>query len=179
MESLFNKKRRWLKTGKSMGLANRGKKKPPRSEEHRKNLSLAKKGKKLNLSDVQRQAIRDRMTGKNSPIYGKFGALAPNWKGGRTTLNKIIRESSKYYEWRASVFKRDKYLCQFCFSNCDDLNADHIKPFALILIENHIDTIEKALTCKDLWNLSNGRTLCHECHRKTDTYGKNIYIYEA
>lgn len=25
-----------------------------------------------------------------------------------------------------------------------------------------------------LWNINNGQTLCEDCHKKTDTYGKKV-----
>jgi len=86
------------------------------------------------------------------------GAKNPNWKGGISELNKLIRKSLKYREWRKSVFERDDYTCQVCYDNSGgNLEADHIKSFARFP-ELRFD-------------LKNGRTLCEECHRKTDTYG--------
>ena len=32
-------------------------------------------------------------------------------------------------------------------------------------------TKEEAIKCNELWDINNGRTLCHPCHRTTDTYG--------
>jgi len=43
--------------------------------------------------------------------------------------------------------------------------------------ERAITTVEEALNCPELWDLSNGRTLCKPCHRKTDTWGKGVYKY--
>ena len=87
------------------------------------------------------------------------------WKGGVTPENKKIRQSSEYKEWRTSVFERDNYTCVICNvrsgKNCKvTLNADHIKPFAVY---------------PDLrFDITNGRTLCVECHKKTETYGVNL-----
>ena len=70
------------------------------------------------------------------------------------------------------MYTRDDFACQWCGDNRgSNLNADHIKPFAVILSEKNISSIDEALKCEDLWDLSNGRTLCEECHKKTDTYG--------
>ena len=52
------------------------------------------------------------------------------------------------------------------------LNADHIKQMALIVYENELKTIHDAFECEELWDLNNGRTLCEECHKTTDTYGR-------
>lgn len=86
------------------------------------------------------------------------GEKNPNWKGGITPVNKAIRSSFEYKEWRKSVFSRDDWTCQECGLRGDKvyLHADHIKPFAYFP-ELRLD-------------LSNGRTLCVDCHKKTDSY---------
>ena len=30
--------------------------------------------------------------------------------------------------------------------------------------------LKKAFKCKELWDINNVRTLCRECHKKTDTF---------
>lgn len=99
------------------------------------------------------------------------GAKAYQWKGGVTPINERIRKSFEYSEWRNSVFERDDYTCQECGLTSGNgravvLHADHIKPFALYP-ELRFD-------------LNNGRTLCVDCHRRTDTYGyRKSYIQIA
>jgi len=80
------------------------------------------------------------------------------WKGGVTAENERIRKSARYKIWRESVYKRDDYTCQICSRRGGiTLNSDHIKPFAFF---------------PELrFELDNGRTLCVDCHRKTDTFG--------
>lgn len=80
----------------------------------------------------------------------------PNWKGGITPINKAIRSSLEYEEWRKAVFERDNYTCQSCGEVGGYLQADHIKPFALYP-ELRLE-------------LSNGRALCIECHKQTPTF---------
>lgn len=93
----------------------------------------------------------------------KLGANHWNWKGGITPVNKLIRNSVEANEWRKAVFERDDYTCQHCGLSKEvsgNLNADHIKPFALY---------------PELrFELSNGRTLCKPCHLKTDTHGGQL-----
>lgn len=67
-----------------------------------------------------------------------------------------LRASNDYKIWRDTVLKRDNYKCVLCL-NDKNLEVDHIKPLALFP--------QLAL------NIENGRTLCHKCHLKTDTYG--------
>lgn len=77
----------------------------------------------------------------------------PNWRGGVTSLRKRDMSTTKYKEWRLSVFVRDNYTCVFCAQRGGDLNADHIKPWAYF---------------PDLrYDVDNGRTLCLGCHKKT------------
>lgn len=89
-------------------------------------------------------------------------------------VNKQIRNCSKMKLWKISVFKRDKYSCVQCGKKQGantQINADHIIPFAEIKRANKIKTLKDALLCEKLWDVSNGRTLCVECHRKTKTWG--------
>lgn len=85
------------------------------------------------------------------------GADHYRWKGGITPINIKIRRSLEYKLWRESVFKRDNFTCVWCGERGGKLQADHIKPFA--------DYPELRFA------LDNGRTLCLECHKKTDNFG--------
>ena len=88
------------------------------------------------------------------------GEKNPNWKGGITKENEKIRKTSQYKDWRKAVFIRDNYVCQICGKRDGSyLHADHIKQFAYFP-ELRFD-------------VNNGRTLCINCHRKTNTYGRN------
>jgi hypothetical protein len=55
------------------------------------------------------------------------------------------------------------------------IEAGHIYPFYKILDDFKITSIEESISCKELWDIGNGRTLCRECHKKTDSYGTNQY----
>ena len=87
-----------------------------------------------------------------------------NWRGGVTPINKLIRRSNEYKLWREAVFKRDRYQCIWGGKeHGNKLQADHIKSFS------QFPELRFAI--------DNGRTLCHECHKKTDTYGwKSLHI---
>lgn len=85
------------------------------------------------------------------------GDKAPNWQGGKTEESYNIRHSLDYKIWREAVFARDNWTCQNCRQKGGLLNADHIKPFSLY---------------PELrFAIDNGRTLCVDCHKQTDTYG--------
>ena len=83
-----------------------------------------------------------------------------NWA---TERNQIIRCSLEYKLWREAVFARDKRKCIRCGSN-KNIQADHIKPFA------YYPELRFAI--------DNGRTLCLECHKTTDTYANNARKYK-
>lgn len=90
------------------------------------------------------------------------GERGPNWKGGVSPENERQRKTVAYKAWRAAVFERDDFRCQCCGDRATaghrvTLHADHIKAFA-----SHPEL---------RLDVSNGRTLCATCHRKTPTYG--------
>ncbi len=97
--------------------------------------------------------------------YGKYGEGTTNWQGGLTSLNKIIRESAQYNEWRQSIYRRDNFTCQKCgATNTNTLNAHHKKRLSLIIKDNNIKTFEAALECSELWDIENVITHCWKCH---------------
>jgi len=63
---------------------------------------------------------------------------------------------TEYKTWRKLVFERDDYTCQMCKKRGVVLQADHIKSWTFY---------------PDLrYELSNGRTLCVDCHKDTPNY---------
>jgi len=120
------------------------------------------------MSDVHKGNSGYWKNKKRPELTGKKCHL---WRGGLTKFKKQIRESIEYKQWRKDIFKRDNWICQHCKVRGGRLQADHYpKSFAKIIKENNIKTLEQALQCKELWSLKNGRTLCEECHKKTDSY---------
>ena len=75
------------------------------------------------------------------------------WRGGVAPLQKRIRMSLRYREWRKSVFERDDFTCQKCNRRgmAGDrlrLNAHHRTPFIELLRKFGLDTFDKAMTCE-------------------------------
>jgi hypothetical protein len=135
-----------------------------------------------------REKSRQAKIGEKNPMFGKenkwgthseeskekmsishTGEKNPNWKPPAERiepLNNQIRNCAENKKWRTSVFIRDNFTCQICGVRMKkDIEADHIKPFAQIKKENNITTLEEALLCKELWDITNGRTLCKTCHK--------------
>jgi 5-methylcytosine-specific restriction endonuclease McrA len=121
------------------------------------------------LSEETRKKISLTLTGRK--MKTTKGKKHWNWKGGKTPLRKKIQALYLYDSWRKSVYKRDDYTCQDCGAKGVYLNADHIKPYSVIIKEQGITTVRKAKKCLELWDVANGKTLCVPCHRKTETYG--------
>lgn len=128
------------------------------SEETKRKMSLSQRGKRV--SKKTRRILSNQ----------RMGIRGSNWKGGITLLNKIIRNSFEYRQWRSDIFTRDNFTCFICGIRGVDLNADHHpKMFYEIIKEYNVKSFEDALRCEELWNINNGRTLCLDCHKK---YGR-------
>jgi endogenous inhibitor of DNA gyrase (YacG/DUF329 family) len=102
------------------------------------------------------------------------GKKASSWKGGFTPLIKKLRLIPKAVQWRNLVLNRDNDECQECGSQ-DHLEVHHIKEFAEIVKENNIKTLEEALLCEELWNISNGQTLCVHCHAEKHPDQRHLF----
>ncbi len=96
------------------------------------------------------QQGRSRSDEFRQKCSGRNGESNPNWRGGIDPINKRLRNSDEYMEWRHLVFERDDYTCQECLANGVYLHAHHIQPFALFP-ELRFD-------------VANGLTLCVKCH---------------
>lgn len=146
-----------------------GKKHTPEAKEKMRQAKLANPirywlGKDGHIpSEDTRKKMREASikNGNKPPV--RRGPESNLWRGGITPVNKLIRGSSEYKNWRTSVFERDEYTCVICGQVGGTLNADHIKPFL------HFPELR--------FDIDNGRTLCHVCHTKTDTYGHKVHKY--
>jgi hypothetical protein len=104
-----------------------------------------------------------------------MGKNNPNWKNGATQLREKIRKLLEYREWRTSIFQRDGWTCQKCgrkrkVGDRLIIEAHHIISFNEIIKRYKIKTVKDALSCKLLWDIKNGQTLCISCHKQTDSY---------
>lgn len=103
--------------------------------------SDALRGRKFCSKNCYSETIGDRQRGSKSHF----------WQGGKTSSNRLLRNSVETANWRKAVFVRDGYKCISCGTG-GRLSADHIKPWSLF---------------PELrFEISNGRTLCWPCHRK-------------
>lgn len=105
---------------------------------------------------------------------GKTGANATAWKGGKRSLNKMVKAAlQKRHNWFGRVISRDA-KCMKCLESGIRLDAHHIIPISTITKKLLIDS---ALATKDEQfeflmrqpevidaELNNGVALCRPCH---------------
>ncbi|WP_425423194.1 HNH endonuclease [Spirosoma spitsbergense] len=94
-----------------------------------------------------------------------------------TGLVKLIRKTEQYEQWKRAVFIRDRFQCQECGKRNGRkrvIEAHHLIEFSQLVKDNGIQSVEQAVSCPELWEVSNGQTLCGDCHRQTDSYPKNF-----
>lgn len=143
-----------------------GRKRPPFSEGHKRRISKSMTGdknpaKRPEVKEINRIAHLGKKASsltRNKESEARKGIKHWNWQGGKTSKSMQIRNSKEYKLWRESVFRRDNYTCIWCGQVGGMIHADHIKPFSIY---------------PELrFAIDNGRTLCLNCHKKTDTYLK-------
>ena len=167
--------------------ATKGKKRLPFSKEWRENISKANKGQKAwnkGITNIKERKckfcselfmpnnFKNKVKFCSKECYNNFNKGENNnfWKGGKMKEYpqlEQLRKSSEYKLWREVVFERDNWTCIWCNLRSGNgkkviLHADHIKPFALY---------------PELrFAIDNGRTLCKDCHKKTDTYAGKLNL---
>lgn len=138
-------------------------------QEWRDAVSNSRKGhipwnKGQSLNDITRKKISNSKTGKSVRHTGSFKKGMTPWNkgiGNKTPISKRLRTSPQFKEWRKAVFERDNYTCQKCKVRGGVLHPHHIKRFS------EFPELR--------FEISNGLTLCVDCHKNTDTFGnRNI-----
>ena len=120
-------------TKEKIRLLNTGKK-------HSKEINLTKGRKGHIVTEEMRRKISESRLGEKHPL----------WKGGVTSLRRLLVGSAKYKAFRSKMFKRDNYMCQ---------NCGHIGGYI------HLHHIIPQSKNKDLiMNENNVKTLCLDCH---------------
>lgn len=105
---------------------------------------------------------------RNSKEWGRKSCF---WAGGMKLINARIRGIKLYKEWRLKILVRDNFECTICGTKEKSLHVDHYPiPFAKKLSLLKINSVEEARISTELWDINTGRTLCYECHKKTDSY---------
>ena len=88
---------------------------------------------------------------RKETMRAKKGPLHPCWDSEKTDEEREdTRMYPKYKEWRLEVYQRDGFTCQKCGKVGGVLNAHHIEGYA-----NNPELRTE---------LSNGITLCKDCH---------------
>src|SRR3990167_1911917 len=121
-------KRGWL-SRKEKGLGNAWNKGKKLSKKHKEKLSQSHKGKPTWNKGKKGLYKSSEETRKKISIANK-GKKSHLWKGGLTLINKIIRESLESRLWREAVFARDGWTCQKCLVKGGNLHPHHIRNFA-------------------------------------------------
>lgn len=117
---------------------------------------------KITLTRLQ-LGQRCRDCGIKKISESQLGAKHPLYNPNKTDEERFRkREYPEYYNWRKSVFKRDKYTCQCCGEEGGELNAHHIEAYS------------RALELRT--SVDNGITLCKRCH---DDYHRDFYRNDA
>lgn len=115
----------------------------------RRTVSETRKNKKWGLS------------GNLNPMYGKRGKLSPVWQGGSTPLRQRDYSRSEWKELRKQALKRDNYRCQDCRISI------HLKKLHI----HHIKSFAKFPELR--YRLDNLRTVCVDCHKEYNKFGKD------
>lgn len=97
------------------------------------------------------------------------GANHYRWNGGASKLNSAVRRMTEHRKWMDAVKARDgACLC----GSTQDLESHHVTPLAELIERHSITSTDDARNCAELWNISNGVTLCRRCH-----YGEHGRTY--
>lgn len=124
------------------------------TEEHKRKIGLANKGKKM--SEEARLKMSKAKLGKY------VGPKNPAYKIDRSQLaKKQMRNDVAYQDWRKQVWNRDKFKCRIADRNCSGRIEAH-----------HILAWSKYPELR--YQINNGITLCHAHHPRKRAEEKRL-----
>ena len=113
--------------------------------------------------DIRRKGIETCIKKYGVPSYGVIysaehkGELSPVWKGENRKTERVERFDPQYRDWRKEVFIRDGYTCQCC-------GIKSGKGKSVCLEAHHKNNFKDFV--EERFLVSNGVTLCKDCHKK-------------
>ena len=110
------------------------------------------------LKGVQKSTHKGKIIPWLKKHQYQSGKFHPNYKGG---LNRNKHCGKFYKNWTKKVFIKDSFICQKCDQKGGQLEAHHIKSWVKYK--------------KLRFEISNGITLCKNCHTSMDIPSHNIY----
>lgn len=132
----------------------------------------------LKRNGVQvRKSSSDYTKEEREKKYGMKGSDHPNWRGGMTEVNGLIRNAIAYVS--LECFKRDGFKCVECGGGEHELHSHHIKSFSEIVSEireenglhDDLSTwdekqrlVEMCAKDRRLLDVDNLLTYCADCH---------------
>jgi len=97
-------------------------------------------------------------------VYCSNGCKNKAAYNGNQSLNDEFRYMEINDGWRKDVFERDDYTCVECGQRGGSLQAHHVTPVAE-LVED-CETRNDFEEIMEFCDVSNGRTVCTECHNQ-------------
>lgn len=87
------------------------------------------------------------------------------WKGGITKREETLAHALRVElrNWAKQVLERDNYTCQKCGLRAKERRIMHV---------HHIKSVSEYPSL--VLDVSNGTTLCKNCHRQTESYGRKL-----
>ena len=120
-----------IETRQKISQANLGRK---LTEEQKNKISKTKLGKHFPKMSESRKGIlhtKEHNEKIRKSLLGKFsGPKHPNWKGGITSKNKLIRNSIEYKLWLKTCMERDSFTCQKYYIKGGKLVVHHVFNFS-------------------------------------------------
>ena len=125
-----------------------GDKNPSKRIDAKKKISETKMGKKMPYT------FRKKISAIQQ------GISLEQWNGFKSPEYKLLRDQSRpsLIKWRQSIFKRDNYTCQECYTISGN-------GYNVVLHPHHIKKFSKYPELR--FDINNGITLCKRCHSKT------------
>uniref|UniRef100_A0A6M3XXT8 Nuclease associated modular domain-containing protein n=1 Tax=viral metagenome TaxID=1070528 RepID=A0A6M3XXT8_9ZZZZ len=133
--------------------------------EMRQKMSNIAKHIRASLTEEQK-AIRYGMEWRKKLSKSNIGENSHRWNGGTTPIIDRILKNFRYRIWRTEILKRDNYKCQMCRSTLK-LHVHHKQNIRFIIKKYETELKSYNYEIPELWDISNGITLCTPCHGLT------------